>query len=252
MRLESLDSMVTFRFYGGLNDFISRQRKFQDISVTYPVRNSVKDMIESLGPPHTEVDLILANGRSVDFTYIVEPSDRICVYPEFTSIDVSGLTPLRPPYRTPPRFVLDTHLGKLARYLRLLGFDTLYRNDWDDATLATLAASGEERILLTRDRGLLKHSEVIFGYYIRADDPRTQIKEVASRYRLKPLIKAFSRCIQCNGFITPVAKARVLSSLPEAVAQTVDAFTQCGDCGRVYWKGSHYDRLYLFVENLLN
>lgn len=242
--------MVTFRFYGELNDFLLREQKFRTFSVPYPGRNSVKDLIESLGPPHTEVDLILANGRAVDFTYIVELSDRISVYPEFRRIDVSGLTALRPPHRIPPRFVLDTHLGKLARYLRLLGFDTLYRNDWDDATLAALAASDEERILLTRDRGLLKHSGVIHGCFIRADEPRSQIKEVIARYRLQALINTFTRCIRCNGSITSVEKAQIRSRLPEYVAQTVDVFTKCEDCGRVYWKGSHYDRLRQFVETL--
>ena len=252
LKTESVEQTVTFRFYGELNDFLSRERKHRGFSVCYPKRNSVKDMIESMGPPHTEVDLILVNGRSVDFTYIVAGSDRISVYPEFRKFDVSNLTPLRPVRLMPPRFVLDVHLGKLARYLRLLGFDTRYRNDWDEATLAAVAASGDERILLTRDCGLLKRSNVIHGYYIRAHDPGTQIREVVSRYRLQPRFKTFSRCIECNGTIRDVEKAQIYSRLPESVARSLDDFTQCEDCGRIYWKGSHYDRMRQLVENLVD
>lgn len=250
MKNEPLIASVTFRLYGELNDFLAQDRKFHDFSVPYSVRNSVKDLIESLGPPHTEVDLILVKGRSVEFTYIVEAADRISVYPEFRSIDVSSLPRLRQDIPTPIRFVLDTHLGKLARYLRLLGFDALYQNDWNDFTLAELAASGEKRILLTRDRGLLKHSGVIHGCYIRSDDPENQIREMISRYRLKQMVKPFSRCIKCNGTISSVEKERIRSALPEVIAQTIEEFTRCKECGRIYWKGSHYDRLQRFIETL--
>ncbi len=252
MKNESIESMVTFRFYSELNDFLPKQRKFHAFPVPYPGRNSVKDMIESLGPPHTEVDLILVNGRSVDFSYIVEAGDRISVYPKFCSIDVSSLPRLRPDRPTPPRFVLDTHLGKLARYLRLLGFDTLYSNAWDDFKLAELAVSGDGRILLTRDRGLLKHGSVIHGRFVRSDDPESQIREVILLYGLKPMVSPFSRCIECNGCITRVEKERIRSELPEVIAQTVDEFTQCKTCGRTYWKGSHHDRLLNFVKTLLD
>jgi uncharacterized protein len=250
MKNETRNSMVTLRFYGELNDFLSQDRKFHEFSIPYTVRNSVKDVIESLGPPHTEVDLILVNGRPVEFPYIVESADRISVYPEFRSIDVSGLPRLRQDIPTPIRFVLDTHLGKLARYLRLLGFDALYQNDWNDFRLAELAASGDKRILLTRDRGLLKHGRVIHGCYIRSDDPESQVKEMMSRYRLKTMAKPFSRCIRCNGSITSVKKERIRSALPEVIAQTIEEFTRCKECGKIYWKGSHYDRLQRFIETL--
>ena len=180
------NGQVHFRFYEELNDFLPPARRKRDFAIPYN-RASVKDMIESLGVPHTEVDLILANGISVDFSYLVRPGDRISVYPEFESFDIAGLTRLRPEPLRQPRFVLDTHLGKLARYLRLLGFDTLYSNSYSDAELARISAGGDKRILLTRDHGLLKRAQVTHGYFVREIVPELQAREAiraASIWRL--------------------------------------------------------------------
>lgn len=155
-------SQVTIRCYAELNDFLPRQRRYRSFTHPWPGRTSIKDLIESLGIPHTEIDLILVNGKSVDFSYLVQPGDRISVYPVFESIDITPLVRVRPRPLREPRFVLDTHLGKLASYLRLLGFDTVYQNDADDATLARISAT-EHRILLTQDRGLLKRRLVTHG-----------------------------------------------------------------------------------------
>lgn len=244
-------SEVSFRFYEELNDFLPPDRVKQDFNIPYRPQNSIKDMIESVGVPHTEVDLILVNGESVDFSYIVRPGDRISVYPVFEALDISNVTHLRPEPLRRTRFVLDTHLGKLARYLRLLGFDTSYDNHWDDSTLADISASGDKRILLTRDHGLLKRRQVTHGYFIRNDKPLLQIREVLSRFDLYQAVKPFSRCTQCNGEIGPVDKDEVKERLPERVAQVFDRFSACKDCGRVYWQGSHYDHLKRIVGSIL-
>jgi uncharacterized protein len=145
-----------------------------------------------------------------------------------------------------PRFVLDAHLGKLAGYLRLLGFDTLYRNDYDDATLARIS-SDEHRILLTRDRGLLKRSMVTHGYYVRETDPQRQAIEVLRRFDLHRSIMPFHRCIRCNGVLRAADKSAIRAALPPRTSEYYDEFRVCDHCGKIYWKGSHYQRLLDFV-----
>ena len=244
------NGQVHFRFYEELNDFLPPARRKQDFAIPYN-RASVKDMIESLGVPHTEVDLILANGVSVDFSYLVQPGDRISVYPEFESFDIAGLTRLRPEPLRQPRFVLDTHLGKLARYLRLLGFDTLYSNSCNDAELAQISAGGDKRILLTRDHGLLKRAQVTHGYFVREIVPELQAREVLRRFDLKRAARPFTRCLQCNGQLRNAPVEEIADRVPPGVVRDFDTFSICPDCGRVYWAGSHYDRLRGIVDHLL-
>lgn len=212
-------------------------------------RASVKDTIEALGIPHTEVDLIIANGRSVDFTYILRPGDVLSVYPVFESIDISPILRLRPEPLRAPKFVADTHLGRLARYLRMLGFDTKYRNDYRDHQLAEISSS-ERRILLTRDRGLLKRSEVTHGYCVRETDPKDQLAEVVHRFDLRGNIRPFRRCIRCNATLAPVDKDEVSDELLPETREYFDAFRRCQGCGQLYWKGSHYERMLRLIHEI--
>lgn len=239
---------VTFRFYAELNDFLPLQRG-RDVAYRFARRASVKDAIEALGVPHTEVDLILVNGVSVDFGYRIQPGDRISVYPTFESIDITPLVRLRPHPLREPRFVLDVHLGKLATYLRLLGFDCLYTNDAHDGDLARIS-SQESRILLTRDRGLLKRGVVSHGYFVRAIEPLAQTIEVARRFDLFDRVQPFHRCVRCNGLVTPVPKATVLDQLLPKTRLYFDKFHRCETCGRVYWRGSHYERMQRIVDTV--
>lgn len=212
-------------------------------------RTSVKDLIESLGVPHTEVEYIIANGASVGFDYIVNGQEFLEVVPAGVVAPVPQARPVRPPVTGEKRFVLDTHLGKLSVYLRLLGFDTLYRNDYGDDTLAAVAVS-ERRILLSRDRGLLKRGIVEYGYYPRETAPDLQAREVLRRYDIAGEIEPFRRCIRCNGLTSPVSKADVLDRLEPKTRKYYDEFRQCESCGRIYWKGSHYGRMRELIEQL--
>ena len=240
---------VTFRFYRELNDFLPRQWRQRDFLREYLLAGSVKDAIENLGVPHTEVDLILANGQSVDFSYRLRDGDRITVYPVFEALDITPLIRLRPQPLRVPRFVLDCHLGRLARYLRLLGFDTLFHGDFDDNTLLHISID-EQRILLSRDRGLLKRRRLERGYFVRATRPRLQIAEVVEHLQLQRAMRPFSRCIACNGLLQPVPRERVLDRLPARTRLYFDTFYQCSGCERVYWKGSHYERMQSLVQAL--
>ena len=238
---------VSIRFYAELNDFLAPERRMVPSTCAFHVSAPVRDLIESLGVPHTEVDLILVNGRSADFSHLVEDGERISVYPVFESIDIAPVTRLRPRPLRQTRFVLDVHLGRLAAYLRMMGFDSLYRNDYRDEELARLSG-GEERILLTRDRELLKRALVTRGYYVRATSPRQQLAEVLRRFDLFDSATPFARCLACNGLLEPVAKDAVGELLPPRVRERHDEFLRCGACARVYWKGSHHARMTKIVE----
>ncbi len=242
-------AQATFRFYAELNDFLPKYRRFTAFAVAYELPASVKHMIESLGVAHTEVDLILANGEPVDFGYIVQDGDRISVYPVFESLDIGPAARLRPEPLRSPRFVLDAHLGRLAVHLRMLGFDTLYRNDYADEELA-LVSSQENRILLTRDHGLLKRSLVSRGYYVRAQDPRQQVVEVVQRFDLRRAFKPFTRCLRCNGLLETAQEEDVAGQLLPGTQKYFHEFSRCRSCGQVYWKGAHYQRMVKLIESI--
>jgi len=238
---------LTLRAYQELNDFLHPSRRGKEFEIGVNGTPSVKDVVESVGVPHTEVDVILVNGESVDFGRLVREGDRLAVYPQFESLDITSLLRLRPAPLRQPRFALDGHLGRLAGYLRLFGFDCLYQTEWDDAALASVSAR-EERILLTRDRGLLKRTEVTRGYCPREDHPRRQLVEVIRRFDLLGAAQPLTRCIACNGELRAVPKAEVIAQVPDDVAETRDVFTRCRSCRRVYWEGSHFARLIALIE----
>ena len=240
-------SVAFLRFYAELNDFVPPEKRQRTATCPFEEPVSVKHMIEAVGIPHTEVELILANGQSVGFDYLVQDGDRISVYPVFATIDVSPVTQLRLPVPTPHRFILDNHLGRLARYLRLLGFDSLYFNDQaDDPELAQIAHD-EGRILLTRDRGLLKRSLVTYGYCLRTKDSKAQLTAVLHRYQLHDQITPWSRCLRCNGLLQPVAKEAILHRLEPKTKRYFDEFQICTACEQIYWKGSHFAKLEQFI-----
>jgi uncharacterized protein with PIN domain len=239
-----------FRFYAELNDFLPLARRHGGFIYRFQGDPSVKDAIEALGVPHTEVDLILVNGESVGYDHRLCDRDRITVYPLFTEIDVRSLSVVRPPELTEVRFVLDGHLGQLCNYLRRLGFDTSYSPDMDDDQLAKISAA-EDRVLLTKDRGLLKRSVVRYGFCVRSEVPRAQIIEVIRRFHLVERIDPFSRCVRCNGRLERAERSAVIGRAPQGVVENHSEFSSCPDCGQVFWKGSHFDRLSQWVEDIV-
>lgn len=240
-----------FCFHAELNHFLAPNKKQVSFPYYFKDRASIKDTIESLGVPHPEVEVILVNGNAVDFSYIVQDGDSIQVYPVSNAFEILTTISLRPQLPTIPRFVLDVHLGKLAASVRMLGFDTLYRNDYDDEELARISAA-EERILLTRDKGLLMRSLVTFGYYVRATNPEQQVVEVLRRYNLFDEVIPFQRCIRCNGLLEPVAKESIIDQIPEKTRTTINEFHRCRECSQIYWRGSHYDKMQKFIEEVMS
>jgi hypothetical protein len=242
---------ATFCFQGELNFFLPQHQQNANFIYQFKERPSIKDAIESLGVPHPEVNSIVVNGKAVDFSYLMKDEDRIIVYPISVDPKIIPTIPLQPPLPTIPRFILDVHLGKLASSLRMLGFDTLYRNDYEDAQIAFVAFQ-DKRIVLTRDKGVLMRNLVTHGYYIRETDPDKQIVEVLKRFNLSNLVKPFRRCIRCNGVLTPVAKEAIADQLPQRTKQQIDEFRRCNSCRQIYWQGAHYERMEKFVRQVLS
>jgi len=238
-----------FRFYAELNDHLPPEQQYKTLEKCFFLPSAVKDMLESFGVPHTEVDLIVANGQSAGFSYLVQNGDRIAVYPMFESLDITAEQRLRPRPLRNPKFVLDVHLGKLAAYLRMLGFDTDYQPSRADAALVQISAE-QHRILLTRDRGLLKYAAVTHGYWVRETNSRHQIAEVMHRFDLTRAIRPFTRCMACNGVLERMSKEQAEHLVPDHALELYDEFQHCGQCGRFYWKGSHYDRMRRWIGEL--
>ena len=233
---------VIFHFYGDLKRFLSADR--QDKSFVYHVKGcpSIKDTIEALGVPHTEVDAVVVNGQSVHFHYQFKDKANVHVYPDVLRIRRRNIKKLKPKVPVNPRFILDVQLGKLCRYLRLLGFDALYDSRYADQQLVRIGVK-EKRLILTRDIGLLKNKQIRYGYFIRQTDPQKQMGEVVSQFQLKKKITPFKTCMKCNGRLRKVAKKIIIDQLPQMVKKYYQDFCRCPSCGKIYWKGSHHKRL---------
>ncbi len=242
---------ISLRFYEELNDFLPRKWRKVEFSHRISGKVSVKDVIESLGVPHTEVDLILVNQVSVDFSYIVRPDDRISVYPVFETFDITPVTRLRPKPLRNIRFILDVHLGKLAVYLRFAGFDTLYQNDFHDDELAQISAT-EQRILLSRDRNLLKRRIITHAYYVRETEPKRQVAEVFRRFQLSLPDPLKQRCTQCNSFLQLKAKEQILERLSLNTQSYYHEFYYCQMCAKIYWKGPQYQNMMKSLYKMLH
>lgn len=231
-----------FRFYEELNDFLPPEQRKRTIDYRFNGHPGIKDPIEVFGVPHTEVELIVVNGRSVGFDYQLQTGDRVAVYPVFESLDIKPLLKLRENPLRNPRFIMDVNLGKLAKRMRMLGFDSLYRNDFRDAEVVEIAVN-DRRIVLTRDRRLLYVKRISHGYWVRAVDADIQVDEVLQRFDLFSSVQPFTRCLICNGVLTPVNKADILDRLEPKTRRYYEVFYKCSDCLRIYWQGSHSDSM---------
>jgi uncharacterized protein with PIN domain len=214
----------------------------------YPVgrRASIKDVAEALGVPHTEIYGIEGCGRACDFSLLLEPGMRVTFLPASlvsrSPVDVTRPTRLRPRPLGTLRFLVDENVAGLVPLLRALGFDTIHDRTWDDAHIARMAAD-QERVVLTRDRALLKRSAVSHGRLIRSQNVDRQLLEVLGLFRTGPLDAAFMRCLRCNALTRAVDKEAVLNRLEPLTREHYDSFRLCPGCGGIYWRGSHYDRL---------
>jgi len=240
---------VCIRAYAELNDFLARHRRQHEFILELRDSHSVKHVLESVGIPHTEIEVILVNGRSMDFSYKVREGDRITAYPVFESIDVPPILRLRPEPLRETRFLLDVNLGGLAPLLRLLGFDTSFPGHMKNGEMVEKAVE-EKRILLTRDRDMLKRKAVTHGCWIRSQIPLEQTREVLDRLDLHGSIRPFTLCVRCSGLLLPIDKDKVLDRLEPLTIRYYNEFRICESCAQIYWKGSHFDALSDLVDRL--
>lgn len=232
---------ITLIFHGNLQELLPRKmtgKANAEVHHFLERRASVKDVVESFGVPHPEIEQLQANGRQIGFDYIVGDQDRIEMWPLTPPCKVFAATILRPEPLTRMAFVVDINVGKLAVLLRMAGLDTLYQHDLSDGDLARVAAD-EKRILLTRDRNLLKRKNVVFGHLIRAMEPWQQLLEVVCLYQLAETLQPFCRCLRCNRLLVPVAKEKIIHRLEPLTIKYYDSFQLCMACDKIYWPGSH-------------
>lgn len=233
---------ATFRFYEELNDFLPRERRKREFASPCARAATTKHMIEALGVPHTEVELILVNGESVGFDRLLEEGDRVAVFPKFEMLDVTPVLRVREHPLRSIRFVADAHLGGLAHLLRMAGFDTLYDNNFHDREIEAISVR-DSRVVLTRDRELLKHRDITHGCYVHSLKPSEQLCEIVDRLDLGRHVHPFTLCLECNMPLHPIEKAQVLERLPESVRERFENFSTCDNCQRVFWEGSHWQRM---------
>ncbi len=238
-----------FRFYEELNDFLPSRWKKQEFPYSFRGNHSVKDVVEAIGVPHVEIDLIVVNGVSAGFSHKVLNGDHISVYPVFESLDISPLIRLRSRPLREPRFIADVHLGKLTRYLRMCGFDTYYATDIGDNDIIDISMSSR-RIILTRDRGLLKNKRVTRGYWLRSQKSLEQLKEVIIRLDLQRKIDPFTRCIECNSNLEEVEKEHIEDALQMNTKKYYSKFKKCPGCGKIFWEGSHFENMHKLIDEL--
>ena len=236
---------ATLTVNGSLTDFWGISEPSSTTSIQFELSPSVKDQVESQGIPHTAVHVLEINGASKPWSHNLCDGDVISLYP------YDNTTKCAPIFLQPERFIADVHLGKLANTLRLLGFDTSFDSDWDDDEIIERSNS-EQRMILTRDLGLLKNGASCYGYWIRSTDPDKQITELFNRFELSSSVAPFTRCMKCNGLLTKVEKETVQEKVPPKVQEWHSDYWQCTNCKQVYWQGSHFKDLQQKVDNLLD
>jgi uncharacterized protein len=242
-------NLAKFRFYEELNDFLPERRKRILFDFSFEGNPAVKDIIESFGVPHSEVDLIIANGISVAFDYNMSDGDLVFVYPVFENLDITSLAHLREKPLRNLKFIADVQLGRLARYLRIFGFDTLYDNKYNTKEIIKIS-NDEKRTILTRNIFLLKNNLVSRGYWIRSKDSYNQLLQVIHFSDLLSQVKLFYRCSECNGILENVSKEEILDRLLPNTIKYFNEFHKCNKCDRIFWRGSHYKRIMDLSENI--
>ncbi len=242
---------VRLRFYAELNNFLPQKERQKSFDYSFPGPITVKEVIESMKVPPAEVDLILVNGGPVGFDYHLNEADYISVYPVFEQFDISAISQLRKIPLRITKFILDAHLGKLAKYLRMFGFDTLYENNYPDEMIRKIAEQ-ESRIILTRDRDLLNHKDVTHGYFVRAIHPKDQLTEIIAKFDLASQTDPFARCLECNHSLEDAEKESIQKEVDPDTYRIYNSFYRCPGCRKIYWEGSHYEHMKEFIEKNLN
>jgi uncharacterized protein with PIN domain len=246
----SFTKQITFRCYAELNDFLKADQKQKVFTLNLKTPATIREAIESIGIPLSEVDLILINSEPAELNHSLHEQDYVSVYPVFESLDISPVSKIRRRPLRETKFILDAHLGKLAKYLRMLGFDTLYQNDFGDREIIEIALQ-ENRIILTRDKGLLRSKKVNHGFYVRETEKHAQLIEVVKKFDLYSQFKSFTRCMTCNESLVQKEKQEIEDKINFDTARIFNKFFYCPLCEKVFWKGSHFERMEKLILSLI-
>ncbi|MDR8394210.1 Mut7-C ubiquitin/RNAse domain-containing protein [Aliifodinibius sp. S!AR15-10] len=247
--MRSGPNKAVLHYYGSLTDFFADSGDEYVKEVRFKLHPGARDLIESQGVPHVEIYALRVNGVFNSLDYQVRDGDELEIYPKSYLSDFTDEVCLKRTGKPSQRFIADVQLGKLARLLRLLGIDTLYSNHIKRSEILDLVVS-QERSVLSRSLDLLKHGKLEFGYWPRSDDPDQQVVEVVDYFELLPEFSPFSRCLECNGLLAEVELQEISGQVPEKVRQWCDDYVQCGQCGKAYWQGSHYEKLKKKIDQI--
>ena len=227
---------IQLSFAPDLHIFVDARRRIGRTAVVTDGVSTLGHVVESLGVPLTEVGGLLVDGQTVSPAHVPAGGESVEVCPVSRPQRIEG---------APLRFLLDVHLGTLARRMRLLGIDTAYEStDIGDPALAARSAA-ERRVLLSRDRGLLRRRELWAGAYVYSTRPEQQLREILERFA--PELAPWKRCVSCNDDLVKTTKESVRAELKAGTGHAYDAFAKCAGCGQVYWQGAHHARLELIV-----
>jgi uncharacterized protein with PIN domain len=241
--------------HGDLADLLlKRYRKAAEVHYRLSRRASIKDILEAVGIPHTEIGVIKKGAEQLNFSFSPEPGEKIAIHPVPAGAAALQPSVLRPDPPAQVRFLVDVNVGRLAGLLRMAGLDAVSVGEAENVPPKreiALRSRRSGRILLSRDKELLKHREVVFGRLVRSQNPEKQLHEIVFFYGLRPDLAPFSRCLRCNGLLEPVDKQRVMHQLEPLTKKYYDRFRRCGSCSKVYWKGSHHERMIALLEPIM-
>jgi len=240
---------VTVRIYEELNSFLPESRQKRDFSFELEEGATIQQLLSNLELPLSQVDLILVNGESVGVSFPLKAGDRISIYPVFERLNIAPVLKIRPAPLRKPRFICDVHLGKLATYMRMAGLDADYRNNFSGRQLIQLSVE-LGKIILTKNRGLLKNKRITHGYLVIQNLPKLQLAEIISCFDLKQWCSPLSRCLRCNLPVHSISKDDAVGKVAPRVLEMHDQFMKCDGCSRVYWKGTHYESMMSWISRL--
>ena len=241
---------IFLRFYEELNNYLPVRRRKVWFEYRFSDKPTIKDIVELIGVPYSEIDLILVNGKSVNFSFKVKNNDKVSVYPVFEAFDISTVSRLRTKPLREPNFIVEANLGKLAKYLRLFGFDVYYQNTNGNNSSVDSLTKKNTPIVLTRGKNIFKKKLITHGYQVKSNDPKKQIEEVINKFDLFSRIKPLIFCLQCNEKIVPIEKNKIINKLPSKIPQYFNEFFICPTCKKIYWRGIHYQTMLAFVRQI--
>lgn len=240
---------ICFRFYEELNDYLPKELRKVWFEYSFPDGSNLKNAILSMGVPPEKIDLILVNQQSKGFDYLLHDGDQISVFPTFELFNISGISQIREKPLQNPKFICDVHLGRLCKYLRMLGWDTLYSNQYTPEEMVAISRQ-ENRIILSRNYKLTRDREVTHSYWIRSANPLEQISDLTDKLDLTTGADQLTRCLNCNDKLLAIEKQEILERLQPLTMKYHTEFLWCATCNQIYWKGTHFENMLKFIHQL--